>query len=75
MKHIHLDQHPSDVAQEILDYVNQKLADKKIKFSLVLKISGYHLEMEEINLDSDLDDEPLGTPAACTLGEACESCQ
>lgn len=83
MKHINLDQRKYDVALEILDYVNQKLANKNIRFSLVRKISGFYLDMEEqldfldklTATDSDLDDEPLGKPASCALGEACESCQ
>lgn len=76
MKYINLEQHPSDVAAEILDYVNQKLASRDISLRLVKKLNGWYLDMEEqLQLDLDLDDEPLGKPASCNLGEACESCQ
>ena len=72
MTPINANQSPIDAIADTLQIVNDKLAHLKISFQFVEKMDGYHIDLKDSS-DDDLD-EPLGTPA-CTLGEACESCQ
>lgn len=71
---------------EIADALNEAFKEANIHVTLGLGTSPDKMDMTPSifffgiyvrgaeNDDLDLN-EPLGTPAACNLGEACESCQ